>query len=74
MPTLRLTFLAILLLTGCENSQVKNPVAEQMQQIESPVQNTAEGMAKACVVKAPERDRCRLRWQPDEMAMYLPHD
>jgi hypothetical protein len=69
-----LTFLAILLLTGCENSQVKNPVAEQMQQIESPVQNTAEGMAKACVVKAPERDRCRLRWQPDEMAMYLPHD
>jgi outer membrane biogenesis lipoprotein LolB len=74
VPTLRLTFLAILLLTGCENSQVKNPVAEQMQQIESPVQNTAEGMAKACVVKAPERDRCRLRWQPDEMAMYLPHD
>jgi len=74
VPTLRLTFLAIFLLTGCENSQVKNPVAEQMQQIESPLRNTAEGMAKACVVKAPERDRCRLRWQPDEMAMYLPHD
>lgn len=69
-----MTFLAILLLTGCENSQVKIPAAEQMQQIESPLQNTTEGMAKACFTKAPERDRCRLRLQPDEMAFYVPHD
>jgi hypothetical protein len=67
-------FFAILLLTGCENSQVKNPTAEQMQQIESPLQNTAEGAAKACFTKVPERDRCRLRMEPDEMALYLPHD
>ena len=39
-----------------------------MQQIELPLQNTTEGMAKACFTKAPERDRCRLRLQPDEMA------
>lgn len=71
---LRMTFLAIFLLTGCEDSQVKNPVVEQMQQIESPLQNTKEGMARACVTKAPERDRCRLRLQPDEMASYIPHD
>jgi len=69
-----MTFLAFLLLTGCQDNQVSHPVAEQVQPIESPLQNTAEGMAKACVVKAPERDRCRLRWQPDEMAMYLPND
>ena len=69
-----MTFFAILLLTGCENSQVKNPLAEQMQQIESPLQNTTEGMAKACFMKAAELDRCRLRLQPDEMALYLPHD
>jgi hypothetical protein len=56
------------------NSQVKIPTTEKMQQIESPLQNTKEGMAKACVTKAPERDRCRLRLQPDEMALYLPHD
>ncbi len=74
MPTVRITFFAILLLTGCENSQVKIPTTEKMQQIESPLQNTKEGMAKACVTKAPERDRCRLRLQPDEMALYLPHD
>jgi hypothetical protein len=74
VPTVRITFFAILLLTGCENSQVKIPTAEKMQQIESPLQNTKEGMAKACVTKAPERDRCRLRLQPDEMALYLPHD
>jgi hypothetical protein len=74
VPTVRITFFAILLLTGCENSQVTIPTAEKMQQIESPLQNTKEGMAKACVTKAPERDRCRLRLQPDEMALYLPHD
>jgi len=46
---LRITFLAILLLTSCENNQVKqNPaMAGQTQQIESPLQNTAEGMAEA---------------------------
>ena len=48
---LRISFFAILSLTGCENEQVKTPVAGQIQQIESPLQNTAEGMAKA---KAPE--------------------
>jgi len=74
VPTVRITFFAILLLTGCENSQVKIPTTEKMQQIESTLQNTKEGMAKACVTKATERDRCRLRLQPDEMALYLPHD
>jgi hypothetical protein len=74
VPTARLILFAIFLLTGCENSQVKIPKAEQMQQIESPLQNTKDGMAKACVTKAPERDRCRLHLQPDEMAFYLPHD
>ena len=46
---LRITFLAILLLTGCENNQVKQDPAMvgQTQQIESPLQNTAEGMAEA---------------------------
>jgi len=46
---LRITFLAILLLTGCENNQVKqNPaMVGQTPQIESPLQNTAEGMAEA---------------------------
>ena len=44
---LRITFCTILFLTGCENDQLKqNPVAE-VQQIESPLQNTVEGMAKA---------------------------
>jgi len=67
-------FCTILLLTGCENKQVKNPVAAQTQQIESPLQNTAEGMAKACVTKAPEPEPCRLRSrQPNDMALYLPH-
>jgi outer membrane biogenesis lipoprotein LolB len=53
---LRATFLffVILLLTGCENKQFKNPVVGQDQQIESPLQNTVEGMAKA---KSPERGR-----------------
>ena len=46
---LRITFLAILLLTSCENNQVKqNPaMVGQNQQIESPLQNTDEGMAEA---------------------------
>jgi hypothetical protein len=46
---LRIGFLAILLLTGCENKQVKQNqgMVGQTQQIESPLQNTAEGMAKA---------------------------
>jgi hypothetical protein len=44
---LRSTFFVILLLTGCENKQFKNPVIGQVQQIESPLQNTVEGMAKA---------------------------
>jgi hypothetical protein len=65
-----MTLFAILLLTGCENRQVKNPVAGQIQQIESPLQNTAEGMAKACSTTG-----CRLRsLQPKNVASYLPHD
>jgi hypothetical protein len=54
---LRFTILAILFLTGCEPKQVKNPVVGQVQEIESPLQNTLEGMAKA---KDPERDRGKL--------------
>ena len=45
---LRISFLAILLLTGCQDKQLQqNPVVGQIQQIESPLQNTVEGMAKA---------------------------
>jgi hypothetical protein len=46
---LRITFLAILLLTGCENNQVKQDHLKvgQTPPIESPLQNTWEGMAKA---------------------------
>jgi hypothetical protein len=47
MTMFRISFLAILLLTGCENEHIETPVAGQIQQIESPLQNTAEGMAKA---------------------------
>jgi len=45
----RIAFLAILLLTGCENKQVEQNqlVVGKIQQIESPLQNTIEGMAKA---------------------------
>ena len=45
----RIAFLAILLLTGCENKQVEQnqPVVGKIQQIESPLQNTVEGMTKA---------------------------
>jgi hypothetical protein len=46
-PMLRISFLTILLLTGCKGKQVQNPVIGQIQQIESPLQNTVEGMAKA---------------------------
>src|SRR6188508_373607 len=53
-----ISFFSILLLTGCENKQVQNPVIGQVQQIESPLQNTVEGMAKACFTESPER--CRL--------------
>jgi len=44
---LRISVLAILLLTGCQSKQDQNPVLGQIQQIESPLQNTAEGMALA---------------------------
>jgi len=68
MPILRITFFTILLLTGCGNRQVVNPV--QVQQIESPLQNTLEGMAKA---KAPELERGRLgNPQPNDVALHLP--
>jgi dihydroorotase-like cyclic amidohydrolase len=47
---LRPVFVAILLLTGCEEKQVKQQVGiGQDPQIESPLQNTMEGMAKAKV-------------------------
>lgn len=47
---LRLVFFAILLLTGCEDKQIKQQVVVgQNPQIESPLQNTVEGMAKARV-------------------------
>ena len=47
MLMLRIPVFAILLLTGCDNGQVKEAPVGQDQQIESPLQNTAEGMAKA---------------------------
>jgi len=59
---LRIAFFIILLLTGfllltgCENKPVENPAVGQIQQIESPLQNTVEGMAKA-KAHAPERGR-----------------
>jgi hypothetical protein len=46
----KITFLAILLLTSCENKQVNQSpaiVGQIVQQIESPLQNTLEGMAEA---------------------------
>ena len=63
MTMFRITFIAILLLTGCENKQVQNPVLGQIQQIESPLQNTAEGMAKA---RAADLERGRLSNLPME--------
>jgi hypothetical protein len=44
---LRIPVVTILLLTGCDKGQVKEGTARQIQQIESPLQNTVEGMAKA---------------------------
>jgi hypothetical protein len=45
---LRISFLAILLLTSCENKQAgQNRAIVGQTQIESPLQNTAEGMAEA---------------------------
>jgi hypothetical protein len=43
-----------LLLTGCENKQVEQDqvVDTRIQQIESPLQNTAEGIAKAKVKRS----------------------
>jgi hypothetical protein len=61
-PMLRIAFFIILLLTGfllltgCENKPVENPSVGQIQQIESPLQNTVEGMAKA-KAHATERGR-----------------
>jgi hypothetical protein len=63
----RITFFAILLLTGCENQQVKMPVG-QIQQIESPLQNTVEGTAKA---KAPDLERSRLtRYRSEHPSLF----
>jgi hypothetical protein len=56
---LRIPVFTILLLTGCENQKVKTPVG-QIQQIESPLQNTVEGMAKAKALDL-ERDRLAAR-------------
>ena len=53
----RIPVFTILLLTGCDKGQVKEDPAAQIQQIESPLQNTAEGMAKA---KALDLERGRL--------------
>ena len=55
---LRISFFTILLLTGCQDNQVQNLVIGQIQEIKSPLQNTVEGMAKACFPEPPER--CRL--------------
>ena len=55
------------IMTGCENQKVKTPVG-QIQQIESPLQNTVEGMAKA---KAPDLERSRLtRYRPEHPSMF----
>jgi hypothetical protein len=57
MRMLRASLLVILLLTGCDKGQVKEDAGGQIQQIESPLQNTAEGMAKA---KALDLEQGRL--------------
>ena len=44
---LRIPIITILLLTGCDQGPVKENAVVQIQQIESPLQNTVEGMAKA---------------------------
>jgi len=53
----RIPIVAILLLAGCDNGRVTENAAAQVQQIESPLQNTVEGMAKA---KAFELEQQRL--------------
>ena len=64
----RIIFFAILLLTGCENQQVKTPAVGQIQQIKSPLQNTVEGMAKA---KAPDLERSRItRYRSEHPRMF----
>lgn len=68
MTIFRISFFTILLLTGCENKHVETPVVVgQIQQIESPLQNTADGMAKAKAleikaleIKALESERSRF--------------
>jgi hypothetical protein len=44
---LRIPIVTILLLTGCDKGPVRESAAAPIQQIESPLQNTVEGMAKA---------------------------
>jgi hypothetical protein len=56
-----ITVFAILLLTGCDKGQVEDdPAVGTAQQIESPLQNTVEGMAKA---KALDLEQGRLTAQ-----------
>ncbi len=51
----------LLVLAGCETKHAETPAAGQIQQIESPLQNTAEGMAKAkAYEKAHELERSRF--------------
>ena len=58
---LRIPIMTILLLTGCDKGPVKESAAAPIQQIESPLQNTVEGMAKA---KALDLEQQRLTAQP----------
>ena len=60
MLMLRIPVFTILLLTGCDKGQVEEDTAGQIQQIESPLQNTVEGMAKAKAFDL-ERDRLAVR-------------
>jgi len=52
----RIAIFTILLLTGCDKGPATPSVAAPIQQIESPLQNTVEGMAKA---KALDQERAR---------------
>lgn len=54
----RIPIAAILLLAGCDNGKVAENAAAQVPPIESPLQNTIEGMAKA---KAFELEQQRLK-------------
>ena len=47
IPMLRISIFTILMLTGCDKGPVNESRAAPIQQIESPLQNTIEGMAKA---------------------------